>query len=471
MKRRALHAELPQRRGTILVVTMLIVFALASLVLALGRSMRIESLASANLAASAQAAAIERGAEQYVLAVLTDYSDTLSDLSEEDFSAVPVGDGYFWILRPDYDDSDMPLFGILDEGAKLNLNTATHDQLIRLPNMTEDLVNAILDWRDEDSTPRTNGAEDEAYASRKYKAKNAPFETVEELLLVRDFTRDLLYGTGETGPLGEANSSIGTDSSRSFMSDLATARGLFDNLTVFSAEAAAGSSSSSSSGASQQKINVNDTNARTRLRQLLRDQLGASRGDQIANSIGRNDQYVDVFHFYFQVRLTADEFDKIGPSITASAPGQQQQQSTTPARGKVNIFTAPREVLACLWDLDDNDVDTLVSARQSIDPADQSLSWIVEALDRKAIGLGNVITTTSSRFSADILAVSGNGRAYQRVRIVVDTSGTAPQVIYRRDLTQNGWPMDPQILTSLRQGQGVGSGSSQSGSSLGGSIR
>lgn len=467
MKRHLSHADL-RRRGTILVVTMLIVFALASLVLALGRSMRIESLASANLAASAQAAAIERGAEQYVLAVLTDYSDTLSDLSEEDFSAVPVGDGYFWILRPDYDDTEMPLFGILDEGAKLNINTATHDQLIRLPNMTEDLVNAILDWRDEDSTPRTNGAEDEAYASRGYKAKNAPFETVEELLLVRDFTRDLLYGTGETGPLGEANSSIGTDQSRSFMSDLATTRGLFDDLTAYSAEAA---SSSSSTGGSQQKINVNDTNARTRLRQLLRDQLGASRGDQIANSIGRNDQYVDVFHFYFQVRLTVDEFDKIGPSITASAPSQQQQQSTTPARGKVNIFTAPREVLACLGDLDDNDVDTLISARQSIDPADQSLSWIVEALDRKAIGLGNAITTSSSRFSADILAVSGNGRAYQRVRIVVDTSGTAPQVIYRRDLTQNGWPMDPQILTSLRQGQGVGPGSSGSGTSLGGSIR
>ena len=31
-------------------------------------------------------------------------------------------------------------------------------------------------------------------------------------------------------------------------------------------------------------------------------------------------------------------------------------------------------------------------------------------------------------------------------------SGT-PQIIYRRELTDRGWPMDKQILASLRSGQ------------------
>ena len=58
--------------------------------------------------------------------------------------------------------------------------------------------------------------------------------------------------------------------------------------------------------------------------------------------------------------------------------------------------------------------------------------------------------------SADILAISGNGRAFKRVRIVVSVAGTTPQVIYRRDLSDQGFPMDQRLLDSLRAGQGAG---------------
>jgi len=40
--------------------------------------------------------------------------------------------------------------------------------------------------------------------------------------------------------------------------------------------------------------------------------------------------------------------------------------------------------------------------------------------------------------------------------LVVDTSAAAPQIIYRRDLTDGGWPMDPAILAALRSGNGLG---------------
>jgi hypothetical protein len=81
---------------------------------------------------------------------------------------------------------------------------------------------------------------------------------------------------------------------------------------------------------------------------------------------------------------------------------------------------------------------------------------VVQALEKKAIGLADRITGTSTFYSADVVAASGNGRAYKHVRIVVDASGTTPQIIYRRDLTDRGWPMDPQVLASLRAGQGPG---------------
>jgi type II secretory pathway component PulK len=67
-----------RRQGTILIVTMFIVFTLASLVLVMCGSMRVEAMAAANMAASLQASAVERGAEQYVMAILTEQKDTLS---------------------------------------------------------------------------------------------------------------------------------------------------------------------------------------------------------------------------------------------------------------------------------------------------------------------------------------------------------------------------------------------------------
>jgi len=85
--------------------------------------------------------------------------------------------------------------------------------------------------------------------------------------------------------------------------------------------------------------------------------------------------------------------------------------------------------------------------------------------------LGDRITGKSFQYSADIVAVSGNGRAYKRCRIVVNASGTTPQIVYRRDLTDRGWPMDPEILASLRSGQGQQSWAGARSAMPGGSLR
>jgi hypothetical protein len=60
---------------------------------------------------------------------------------------------------------DVPLYGcrftvkVMDESSKLNINTVTETQLAYLPDMTEDILNSILDWRDTDDETRPNGAE------------------------------------------------------------------------------------------------------------------------------------------------------------------------------------------------------------------------------------------------------------------------------------------------------------------------
>ena len=110
----------------------------------------------------------------------------------------------FSIVADDpFDDEDRSRYGITDESAKLNVNTATRDQLMRLIGqiateemVVEELVDALLDWRDEDNERREFGAEAEYYAMLEtpYRPKNGTFDTVEELLLVKGFDGRVLYG-------------------------------------------------------------------------------------------------------------------------------------------------------------------------------------------------------------------------------------------------------------------------------------
>src|SRR5206468_2249781 len=121
---------------------------------------------------------------------------------------------------------------------KLSLNSANYEQLMRLPGMTDDVAGALIDWRDPDDIASASGAESEAYLAlaEPYYAKNAPFETVEEALLVRGVTRPMLYGNGTAPPLGSAQTSVLTSSSGSLLTDVQLARGWYDLLTVYSAE-------------------------------------------------------------------------------------------------------------------------------------------------------------------------------------------------------------------------------------------
>ncbi|MEN8260488.1 MAG: hypothetical protein ABFS02_07865 [Pseudomonadota bacterium] len=89
---------------------------------------------------------------------------------------------------------------IYDEVGKIDLNVANQDLLLgALVNsgLTEaeaaQLIDAILDWRDEDNLVRPNGAEEEQYkdSGYAYGPRNKPFQTLEELLLVKGITPEL----------------------------------------------------------------------------------------------------------------------------------------------------------------------------------------------------------------------------------------------------------------------------------------
>ncbi len=96
------------------------------------------------------------------------------------------------------------LLTIEPEPARRNVNLLKEDDwelIFKQSGVPEDLwpvlIESFLDWTDQDTTPRSDGAETDDYYSRldfPYKAKNGPLDTVDELLLVKGFNKTILYG-------------------------------------------------------------------------------------------------------------------------------------------------------------------------------------------------------------------------------------------------------------------------------------
>lgn len=105
-----------------------------------------------------------------------------------------------------YTDNGYYTIAIMNESGKVDINTAPElilkTLLINLGTNSDDadiIVDSVMDWKDQDNLHRLHGAEDDYYMSlpNPYKTKNADFDTLEELLLVRGVTTEILYGTKE----------------------------------------------------------------------------------------------------------------------------------------------------------------------------------------------------------------------------------------------------------------------------------
>ena len=110
---------------------------------------------------------------------------------------------------------------------------------------------------------------------------------------------------------------------------------------------------------------------------------------------------------------------------------------TSQAGAKVNIIAAPYEVLVAMLTGGgdgnaEGDASSIIASRtlDDMDPSDITNLWPSSA-SNASLAVGNSVY---SQFSADIVAVSANGRAFKRVRVVIDASQnqTVPIIVYRR---------------------------------------
>ena len=430
-------------KGTILIVVIWIVLILASLVIVLSHFIRTEAIAATNYTSLVKAQAVADGAIQYVFAMLKDGNQSQISYEANPYEAMLVGDGYFWILSPNLSDDQTYAFGLTDEAGKINLNEVSLETLLKLPSMTSELANSIIDWKDEDTEVTVGGAESEYYLllSEPYQCKNAPLETTEEVLLIKGGGPELLYGedTNRNGYL-DWNENDGENAQPSDNSNGRLDPGFFNYVTIHSYEM---NTTSGNPG----RINVSRNSNRGQLLNLLTEEFGDEKALQIIAPV-RLRQFGSLIEFYYFINMEYDDLIRIIDRLTTTDDEK--------ISGRININTAPEEVLLCLPQLEQKDVDDLINKRSKADDELDSILWVTKVLNReKAEAIGPFITVHSYQYSADIVAASADGRAFCRYYVVIDTAQGTPRMVYKQSLHQFGWPLDPEILMALRNGEEI----------------
>jgi type II secretory pathway component PulK len=417
---------LPCERGSVLIIVLWVAFGLVSLSLYFAQSMSLEMRAADNRAAALGAEQAIAGAARYITNILTrvEQPGMIPDLLTYKSEAVPIGDASVWFIgRNDRQTvADQPVFGLVDEASKLNVNTATLEMLEALPRMTPELAAAIIDWRDSDDNPTQGGAESETYARRTppYRCKNANFESIDELRLVMGADLEILYGDDANlnGAL-DLNENDGEISSPFDNRDGRLDPGILEYLTVYSRQPSTGT-------------NVNNAQQMT---PLLQQKFGTARATEILAQ-GRG---TSVLEFYIRSGMTREELIQIEGDLVG-----------TNTVGLVNVNTASEAVLACIPGIGIDHAPSLVAYRQSNTDKLNTVAWMTEVLERNnALSAAPYLTGRTYQFTADIAAVGHHGRGYSRIKFVFDTSEGTPRIRYRQDLTHLGWALGRQIREAL----------------------
>jgi type II secretory pathway component PulK len=183
-----------------------IMLILATLVVGFELSASRELRSAANFSAQSQRFYAARGALYYAASALAQTS-----ANGATYGVVPAG--------PDTDSNGWMQVGdgwvkidVIDTAGLINLNTVDQPTLQRLPVFRDnpDVTAAMIDWRTPETQALQNGAKSDYYNSLNppYDCKDKPYDSVDELLLVKGMTPTLFFGnaSGGTADVDAANS-------------------------------------------------------------------------------------------------------------------------------------------------------------------------------------------------------------------------------------------------------------------------
>ncbi len=390
------------------------------------------------------------------------------------------------LLLPDLDFEDSELFDD-EDGDLFGLEHYARNLLLGLPGMTVEVADAILDWLDEDDEPREFGAEIEHYSSLTppYAPKNGPLETVEELLLVRGVTPELLFG-------GDINRNGMVDAHESTMTagfDGFPGTGWASYFTLHSKER-------NVNFLGEPRINLNQDDLLQLYEELslvfpqewvtfiiaYRQNGPYAEGDEGGRDEDE-DEEIQILtpEMYADLELDLERsastelvqvLDLIGQMVQVTLPGDEEpsllispfpddvvsmgtymvelmdevtvvDRSILP--GRISLSQAPREVLLGIPGMSEEIVEQILNQRVAdpwLDaPHQRHETWLLtdgivtldqmRALIPFVCGVGDV-------YSAQVVGYYDDGRAAARLEVILDATESVPRVLLWRDITHLG---------------------------------
>jgi type II secretory pathway component PulK len=381
-----------------------------------------------------------------------------------------------------------------------------YDMLLKLPNMQDEIAAAVADWLDGDNTPRTNGAENDYYTGEAppYRAKNGAIESLDELLWVKGITPGILYGD-DLNHNGVQDDGEGAGAE-------GFSRGLSAYLTIYSREQNTDKTgqalvfvNDSDVAALYERLAADITDDLAKFLVMYRQygpsegsssggggkSKGGGKGDKggkgKTKGKGKGKNTPDViegrlsdFPLDFQ-KEASKKIDSFFDLVSAqvSIPGEKKddptviykspladvglrrellpklfenasifQESEIPAR--INIMTAPREVIACIKDLTEAEAEAIVSLRPTSSSTDQgnpiyqTPAWLLTEANLKTDTLKKIeksITTQSKVYRVQALGYYDDKGPTARIEAVIDATYVGrPRLVYWRDLSELGAP-------------------------------
>ncbi len=409
-------------------------------------------------------------------------------------------------------------FGLSNQNAKFNINTLldleqlddgveeeekqqlAYVAMSYLPNMNDDIVDAILDWLDSDEERRPGGAESNEYESLAipYECKNGPMDSIEELLKVQGVTPEFFYGEDRNH---NGIMDVGEDTNGDGFFD----PGWQGYLTATSRER-------NTTPDGDDKINLN-MGQMTDLFDAVEEQFGVDAakfvvgvriaGTEFLESAGGLDaatlqpdidgditrEGIDLtIPPLFQINSI---YDLIGVdtnpvslfdsgtavysspwaedanSLLSQLPELEQYFTTTDdsfLEGRVNINQARREVLLAglaIAEIPENVADAIIAARPAIELESLSsdilaqrntAAWILAEgiVDLQQLrDAGPYITVGGDAYSFQAVGYFGDGGPTTRLEAMIDATVFPPKVIQIRDLTDLGRGYSPSLLKPI----------------------
>ena len=414
-------------------------------------------------------------------------------------------------------------FGLANESAKFNINKMLEldeyeqslpeeEQLglvematTNIPNMTEEVIDGILDWLDSDDERRPFGAESSDYEALAipYECKNGPMESIEELLKIQGVTPDLFYGEdANNNGLLDPNENDGDKTLPLDNADGILDLGWKDYLTATSRER-------NTNADGDPKININ-MGEMTELFDAIEELYGEeaasfvvayrlggtdyaqqgipSTDSGITDKISRNDidlTVIPTYQFTSLYELIGGETNPVkmlsgtnqsflspwtedGNTLLNIFPDLEQSLTINDdafIEGRVNINQARREVLMAIPGIPDDLPDGIISSRPpvSMESASSTImarrntaAWILSEglVDLATLrDLGPYITTGGDIYRFQTIGHFDEGGPTTRMEAMIDATIYPPKISFVRDLTTLGRGYHPSMLSSATADQ------------------